>query len=170
MPASIILSKLSWSTPDERALLSNLDLAFGLQRAALVGRNGTGKTTLLKLISGELRPHAGTVTVNGTLGILRQSVQVDPGETVADLFGIAEALALLRKAESGVSTTHEISDADWTLEDPDSAPLPPLGLDALPETRLADNQGGQCTLAHPSARFISEPAFLLLDQSTNNLT
>ncbi|MGB3447347.1 MAG: ATP-binding cassette domain-containing protein, partial [Xanthobacteraceae bacterium] len=71
MPASITLSKCSWSTPDGRALLSDLEQTFGPERAGLVGRNGIGKTTLLKLISGELRPHTGSITVDGTLGILR---------------------------------------------------------------------------------------------------
>lgn len=53
MPASIILSRLSLSTPDGRSLLSNIDLTFGTERAGLVGRNGVGKTTLLAAITGE---------------------------------------------------------------------------------------------------------------------
>ncbi len=169
MPASIILSKLSWSTPDGRALLSDLDLTFGLERAALVGRNGIGKTTLLKLISGELHPHSGTVTVNGTLGVLRQSVQIDPGATVSDLFGIAGALALLRQAESGAATAEELADADWTLEARVAAALARLGLNVEPETRLATMSGGQCTRARLAALIFAEPDFLLLDEPTNNL-
>src|ERR1700739_281571 len=98
MPASITLSNLSWSTPDGRALFSDLELSFLPVRTGLVGRNGAGKTTLLKLIFGEARPHSGMVTVNGTVGILHQAVQVDPDETVADIFGIGKALALLRRA------------------------------------------------------------------------
>ena len=101
MPHSITLSKITWSTPDGHALLSNLDLTFGRERAGLVGRNGVGKTTLLKLVTGDLVPHAGTVTVDGTLGFLRQSVQVGALETIASLFGITEALALLARAGRG---------------------------------------------------------------------
>ncbi|MXQ14941.1 ATP-binding cassette domain-containing protein, partial [Microvirga makkahensis] len=169
MPASIILSKLSWSAPDGRALLSDLDLAFGLERAALVGRNGIGKTTLLKLISGELRPHSGTAAVNGTLGVLRQTVQVAPGETVANLFGIAEALALLRRAASGAATAEELADADWTLEARIASALGQVGLDVEPETRLATMSGGQSTRARLAALIFAEPDFLLLDEPTNNL-
>jgi len=169
MPASIILSKLSWSTPDGRALLADLELTFGPERTGLVGRNGIGKTTLLKLISGELRPSAGTVAVNGTLGILRQTVQVDPGETVADLFGIAEALALLRRAESGEATAEELADADWSLEARVASALGRVGLDARPETPLAAMSGGQGTRARLAALIFAEPDFLLLDEPTNNL-
>ncbi|MCJ9754235.1 ATP-binding cassette domain-containing protein, partial [Neorhizobium sp. BETTINA12A] len=89
---SITLANLSWSTPDGRPLFSNLNLSFGPERAGLVGRNGVGKTTLLKLITGELSPASGTVSVSGSLGVLRQSVQVAPDETIADLFGTREAL------------------------------------------------------------------------------
>ncbi len=169
MPTSITLSNLSWSTPDGLTLLSDVDLSFGLERAGLVGRNGTGKTTLLKLISGELRPHSGTVTVDGTLGILRQTVQVDPDETIADLFGIAEALDLLRRADSGNATAEELADADWTLEARVAAALARLRLEAEPETRLATMSGGQSTRARLAALVFAEPDFLLLDEPTNNL-
>src|SRR5579883_1446482 len=76
MSASIALAHLSWSTPEGRPLLSELDLSFTAERTGLVGRNGVGKTTLLKLIAGEAAPQAGRVSVNGTLGVLRQTVQV----------------------------------------------------------------------------------------------
>ena len=54
MPASIALSDLSYATPDGRALFAGLNLQFGPRRVGLVGRNGVGKSTLLKLISGDL--------------------------------------------------------------------------------------------------------------------
>ncbi|MGB3877563.1 MAG: ATP-binding cassette domain-containing protein, partial [Shinella zoogloeoides] len=116
MPHSITLSKITWSTPDGHTLLSDLDLTFGSERAGLVGRNGVGKTTLLKLVTGDLAPQSGSVTVDGTLGLLRQSVQVAPDETVAGLFGIAEALDLLARAERGEASAEALAGADWTLE------------------------------------------------------
>jgi len=87
--ASITLADLSWSTPDGRPLFANLDLGFEAGRTGLVGRNGVGKTTLLKLVSGDLQPLAGQVTVKGTLGILRQAIQVGPTETSA--IGVARS-------------------------------------------------------------------------------
>ena len=65
MPHSITLSKITWATPDGHTLLSNLDLTFGSERAGLVGRNGVGKTTLLKLVTGALSPQAGSIAVDG---------------------------------------------------------------------------------------------------------
>ena len=45
MPASIILSRLSLSTPDGRSLLSNIDLTFGAERAGLVRIEPNGQET-----------------------------------------------------------------------------------------------------------------------------
>ncbi|MDC9832745.1 ABC-F family ATP-binding cassette domain-containing protein [Rhizobium binxianense] len=169
MPASITLSHLSWSAPDGRSLFSNLDLSFGAERTGLVGRNGVGKTTLLKLISGEVRPLSGTISVNGSLGILHQSVQVAPEETVADLFGATGALAVLRRAEAGDATADELASADWMLEARIALALNRTGLDVPPDTPLAALSGGQRTRAGLAALIFAEPDFLLLDEPTNNL-
>ena len=169
MSASIALSSLSWSTPDGRPLLSNLDLSFSAERTGLVGRNGVGKTTLLKLVSGDLAPQWGRVSVNGTLGVLRQAVQVGVDETVADLFGVREAMALLARAEKGDADADELSAADWTLESRLGAALAKLGLQITPETPLATLSGGQRTRVGLAALVFAEPDFVLLDEPTNNL-
>jgi ATPase subunit of ABC transporter with duplicated ATPase domains len=169
MPASITLSHVSWSAPDGRSLLSDLDLSFGPERTGLVGRNGVGKTTLLKLISGELRAHSGTVAVHGSLGLLRQIVQADPAETIASLFGVDGALAVLRRAEAGEATAEELAHADWTLEARMASALARVGLDARPDTPLSSLSGGQNTRARLAALVLAEPDFLLLDEPTNNL-
>ena len=95
MPATITLQNLGWSTPDGRDLFTNLDLSFGDERTGLVGRNGVGKTTLLRLVTGELTPQTGTVTRDGRLAVLRQSVRPGPDETVADLFGASAGLGYI---------------------------------------------------------------------------
>ncbi len=169
MSASIALSDLSWSTPDGRPLFSGLTLAFGPDRTGLVGRNGVGKTTLLKLISGVLQAPAGRISVDGTLGVLRQRVQVDPDETVADLFGAREGLALLRHAANGDATVDELGRTDWTLETRLAAALARVGLDADADTRLVTLSGGQRTRAGLAALVFADPDFILLDEPTNNL-
>jgi ATPase subunit of ABC transporter with duplicated ATPase domains len=169
MPASIALSSLSWSTPEGRPLLSNLDLSFAAVRTGLVGRNGVGKTTLLKLVSGELEPQSGRVSVNGTVGVLRQAVQVAERETVADLFGVRDALLLLLHAEAGEASVDELAHADWTLEARLAAALAKLGLGATADTKLATLSGGQRTRVGLAALVFSEPDFILLDEPTNNL-
>jgi ATPase subunit of ABC transporter with duplicated ATPase domains len=169
MSASITLSKISWSAPDGRSLFSNLDLTFDAERTGLIGRNGVGKTTLLRLVEGATRPQAGSISVGGTLGVLRQSVQVAPGETIADLFEVTGALALLRRAEAGNATADELADADWALEARIAEALARVGLDTQPEARLAALSGGQRTRAGLAALVFHRPDFILLDEPTNNL-
>jgi ATPase subunit of ABC transporter with duplicated ATPase domains len=169
MSASITLSNLSVFTPDGRSLLTNLDLSFGLERTGLVGRNGVGKTALLHLITGAKRAKSGAVSVHGSLGYLLQTVQVNPEDTVADLFGATEALALLDRAERGEATAADLANADWTLRTRIASTLHRLGLDAEPETLLAALSGGQRTRARLAALVWAKADFLLLDEPTNDL-
>jgi hypothetical protein len=142
MAASIHLSELGYTLPDGRSLFDGLGLTFGPGRTGLVGRNGVGKTTLLKLISGELRPRSGRVSVSGRVAVLRQTLQVDPDATVADLFGVTDALAVLRRAEGGAATDAELNNADWTLESRMASALGRLGLDVPADTLLPSLSGG----------------------------
>jgi ATPase subunit of ABC transporter with duplicated ATPase domains len=169
MPASITISQLSWSAPDGHNVLSDLNLAFSEERCGIVGRNGVGKTTLLRLLSGQLQPTSGRLVVSGSLAMLRQIVQVDPEETIADLFGAANGLALLRRAEAGEADSNDMARADWTLESRIASTLGRVGLDADPDTRLRTLSGGQRTRAALAGIVFAQPDFLLLDEPTNNL-
>jgi ATPase subunit of ABC transporter with duplicated ATPase domains len=122
-------------TPDGKPLYTNLDLSFAAERTGLVGRNGVGKTTLLRLIAGAAALHGGTISVQGRLAVLRQTVQPDRDETIADLFGVTEALAMLARAEAGQATAEDLAAADWTLEARIAAALGRLGLEARPVIR-----------------------------------
>lgn len=169
MPHSIILSGLSWSTPDGRSLFTDLHLAFNAERTGLVGRNGTGKTTLLKLMAGQLCPPAGTVASGSRVGFLQQqSGTIMPG-TVADTFGVGPALATLRLAENGELAVDRLDEADWTLPSRMETALLRLGLAVPPDTPLSKLSGGQRTRVRLAALVFQEPDFLLLDEPTNDL-
>lgn len=167
--ASITVSQLGWSRPGGHPVFANFDLSFAAERVGLVGRNGVGKTTLLKLIVGRLQPHAGTVSVQGRVAVVEQTVQIGARETIADLFDAAEAITVLRHAEAGKASIEELAEADWTAEQRITGALTQVGLDAQPDTPLAALSGGQRTRAALAAAIFSEPDFLLLDEPTNNL-
>ena len=169
MPASISLSNLSWSTPDGTPLFTDLDLTFGPERTGLVGRNGTGKSTLLRVIAGHAPPATGQANVAGSIAMMRQEALEHPEETVADLLGARQALDLIDRAERGRATVEELAEADWTLPARIEAALARCDLSVDPRTRLATLSGGQRSRAALAALILSEPDFLLVDEPTNNL-
>ncbi len=169
MSASITLTGLGWSTPDGVPLFNNINLSFAPERTGLVGRNGTGKTTLLRLITATLPPRTGTIRVHGTLGRMRQELQSSSEETIGDLFGASPALAILDRAAAGQASVEELAEADWTLPTRIEAALVRCGLELEPKTPLSILSGGQRTRARLAALIFHEPDFLLLDEPTNNL-
>lgn len=78
---------IGYVLPDGRPLLE--DVTFRVpegSRVALVGPNGTGKSTLLRIVAGDEQPHAGSVVRSGGLGVMRQDVgRIDDDRSVRDL-------------------------------------------------------------------------------------
>ncbi|HQZ12744.1 MAG TPA: ABC-F family ATP-binding cassette domain-containing protein [Devosia sp.] len=166
---SIQLKALSAATPDGRELFSHLDLSFGFGRTGIIGRNGTGKTTLMLLIAGETSPAAGSVQVDGRIGMLRQSVAAGD-ETVATALGAARELARLARIDAGMPEDGDIEAADWTLPTRIDKALADVGLPQLaPGRPVAALSGGQRTRLALAALLLDAPDFLLLDEPTNNL-
>ena len=169
MPAFITLSNLSWSTPNEAPLFTDLNLTFGAERTGIVGCNGTGKSTLLLMIAGDLSPSSGQVQRASTVAMMRQDQIEREGDTIADLFGVGTALDLLDRADQGLAEARELAEADWTLPARMEAALVRCGLSADPHTRLVTLSGGQRSRAAQAARMLAEPGIQLLDEPTNNL-
>src|SRR5579859_3624628 len=170
MPSFITLAGLSYRTADGRALFSDLNLAFGAERTGLVGRNGVGKSTLLRLMLGELTPSEGSIARSGRVGVLRQNLAPPAGASVADLLGVAEALARLARVERGEGGEDDLALADWTLEERMGAALDEVGLPGLDPARPATSlSGGEATRALLAGLLIDRPDLLLLDEPTNNL-
>jgi ATPase subunit of ABC transporter with duplicated ATPase domains len=167
--SSLSLTDVGWITPTGSPVLRNIDLTLGQRRTGLVGRNGVGKTTLLRIIARDLVPSSGAISSNGMVHLMRQIVAPAAEETVADLFGVDAALDLLARAASGQTTADDLERADWTLEDRITSALVRVELDASATTALTSLSGGERTRAALAAALFAEPDFLLLDEPTNNL-
>ncbi|MFB7030037.1 MULTISPECIES: ABC-F family ATP-binding cassette domain-containing protein [unclassified Streptomyces] len=100
---------LEYYLPDGRVLLGDASFRVGEGAVvALVGANGAGKTTLLRMISGELKPHGGSVTVSGGLGVMSQFVgSVRDGSTVRDLL-VSVAQPRIREAAKAVDEAEHL--------------------------------------------------------------
>ena len=87
------IAGVAYALPDGRPLLRDVNLRVGEgSKTALIGPNGTGKTTLIRIIAGDLSPDEGTVVRSGGLGVMRQFIgQVRDESTVRDLLLLAAA-------------------------------------------------------------------------------
>lgn len=86
------VQRLSYALPDGRVLFDDVSFRIGDgARTALVGANGTGKTTLLHLIAGDLAPAGGAVARVGGVGVMRQFIGSIRDDT--DVRGLLLALS-----------------------------------------------------------------------------
>ncbi|TJZ59118.1 ABC-F family ATP-binding cassette domain-containing protein [Streptomyces piniterrae] len=170
--AAVVCSNLIFAWPDDTPVFDDLSFAVPTGRTGLVAPNGSGKSTLLKLIAGQLSPVYGSLTVNGTLGHLPQSLPLTGNLTVAEVLGIAAVIHALDAVESGdVSEEHfsTIGD-DWDVEERTRAQLDRLGLaDLALDRTLSTLSGGQIVSLGLAAQLLKRPDVLLLDEPTNNL-
>ena len=170
MSALITAEGVSFRTPDGRTLFENLTLAFGRERTGLIGRNGVGKTTLLRLLAGEAEPTSGTVSRRGRIGVLRQALAPAAYASVADELGAAEALARLDRIERGTADAADLDAADWTLPTRLEQALGAVGLSGLDLARpVSILSGGQATRLALARLLVEASDMILLDEPTNNL-
>ena len=100
------VNSVSYSLPDGRPLLNEVSLRVGEgAKVALIGPNGTGKTTLTRIIAGDLATPEGAVTRSGGLGVMRQFIgKVRDESTVRDLL-VSVAPDRIRSAAAEIDRT-----------------------------------------------------------------
>lgn len=169
---SVVLTDLAFTWPDGTPVLDRISASFETGRTGLIGANGTGKTTLLKLIAGELTPATGSITVAGHVGYLPQHLILDTALTVADLLGIREKLDALRAIESGDADPRlfDTLGEAWDIDARARAVLDSFGLRNLNLDRTVGTlSGGESILTALAGLHMTGDGVVLLDEPTNNL-
>ncbi|WP_026543904.1 ATP-binding cassette domain-containing protein [Arthrobacter sp. 35/47] len=115
--AHLDVSNIDYFLSDGRQLLNGVTFKVGEgHKTALIGPNGTGKTTLLRIVAGDITADEGAVTRSGSMGIMRQFVgQVRDDTTVRDLLVSAAPPALAAAAK-------RIDDAELAMMEHDDEP------------------------------------------------
>ena len=163
---------------------SNLAIERG-ERIAVVGRNGEGKSTLLKLIAGEIRPDSGEVRVEGGVRVARLAQEVPHAlsgevfDVVAGALGhVGELLAEFHHlshhldepgATAALARVQTAIDAErgWNVDQRVTEVLARLG---LPEDAdFAAMSGGMKRRVLLARALVIDPDVLLLDEPTNHL-
>ncbi|MCX4832190.1 ATP-binding cassette domain-containing protein [Streptomyces sp. NBC_01016] len=164
------------------------------RRIGLIGENGVGKSTLLRLLAGDDTPDSGSVVRPPDLGFLEQEAPYDATTTIADVLDDAlretrAELAELDRLGDQLARTPEDSDTYaelldtygqllerarehevWDTDRRAEITLAGLGLGTFAHTRtLGSLSGGQRGRLALAALLVRRPTALLLDEPTNHL-
>ncbi|WP_407319456.1 ATP-binding cassette domain-containing protein [Isoptericola halotolerans] len=184
MPSTpaVVLHDLTFSWPDGATPIAGVSGAFTAGRTGLVGLNGTGKSTLLRLVAGRLAPTTGAVAVTGTTDYLPQRVTLDTDATVADLLGVRRVIDAVRAIADGDFRPElfDVVGADgWDLEERAVAALAaadvlagsPAGSPGggVLDRRVGTLSGGEAVLTAVTGVRLRGADVALLDEPTNNL-
>ncbi len=167
-----VLHQLTCQFADGETLFGPLDLAFDRSRCGLVGRNGAGKTQLLRLIAGLDQPGNGHVESHAALAYVAQQPEIAANTTLAQLLGYGEVFAALARIEQGRPLADDIDrlEGRWDLSDRLQSAFAAAGLPAFDPLRSASSlSGGERMRARCAAAFLGEADYLLLDEPTNHL-
>ena len=186
MAATLLARDLTLSFGDQ-LVLDSVDAGVSSRdRVGVVGPNGTGKTTLLRVLAGLLVPDRGSVALappTATVGYLPQEPERRAGETVRAFFarrtGVTAAGAELEAATVTIATDHDRYDVAlerWLgLGGADlDARIGPVWAGLGLEARLLDQDmttlsGGQAARASLGAILLAQFDVFLLDEPTNDL-
>lgn len=169
----LVTHHLSYTIPNTTVQFDDLNLSFEKRRYGLIGDNGVGKTTLLQLLVGQLKPHTGHVLLSGTATYCPQFIEnTQQNLSIIELLGIQKKWHALQRLKKGqmFEDDLEIIGDDWGLETEIKTLLQHLELPTqYLNARFNALSGGQKTKVLLAKSMLASSDFILLDEPTNNL-
>jgi ATPase subunit of ABC transporter with duplicated ATPase domains len=169
---SFILHQVTCQFPTGDTLFGPLNLTLEPSLCALVGRNGSGKTRLLRLLAGLDEPASGHIERFGSHAWVAQQHVISPQTTLAELLGYDAIFTARKRIDSGDYQPDdlELLDGHWDVAERlreafINAKLPPFD----PDKPAGELSGGERIRALLCGAFTAEADFMLLDEPTNHL-
>jgi macrolide transport system ATP-binding/permease protein len=174
----------------DRLVLDGVDLlAHPGQPVGVVGENGVGKSTLLRIVIGQEAADAGSVSLPEDVGLLTQNPEFPPGATVGDVLDVALAPLHdgVRRLESMAARLHDAADGSaaddyaaalewarhhdaWDADRRAELACARFGLGGIGRDHRVDRlSGGQRSRLALAALIVRQPDCVILDEPTNHL-
>jgi len=169
----ITLQHISYTHLNKDLLFSDINLTVNNRdKIALIGSNGVGKSTLLKIIAKELQPSEGKLLVDALPYYVPQVFGQFNHLTIAQALQVEDKLNALKEILDG-NTAEEnftILNDDWTIEDRCNEVLLYWQLNDLDLSQKMETlSGGQKTKVFLAGISIHQPELILLDEPSNHL-
>jgi ATPase subunit of ABC transporter with duplicated ATPase domains len=169
----LVIQNLTYIHPDKELLFKNINLTVNRSsKIALIGNNGTGKSTLLKIIAGIFAPSEGNIYTDDAIYYVPQIFGQYNHLTVAQALRIEDKLQALNEILIGNLTEINIAklNDDWTIEERCIDALKYWQLEDLDWSQKIETlSGGQKTKIFLAGISIHKPALVLLDEPSNHL-
>ncbi|WP_443938192.1 ABC-F family ATP-binding cassette domain-containing protein [Pedobacter sp. MW01-1-1] len=167
------LHNLSYIHPNGDLVFSTLHLALDKhEKIALIGNNGVGKSTLLKLVAQELLPSEGFISLEAEPYYVPQIFGQYNHLTISEALGIAEKINALTEILQGNTAEENFTalNDDWTIQERSAEALDFWGLAHFDlSTQMSSLSGGQKTKVFLAGMNIHQPRLILLDEPSNHL-
>ncbi|MER2497336.1 ATP-binding cassette domain-containing protein [Vibrio neptunius] len=169
----LIASQISHQLETGEWLFRSINLSLNHRITGLTGKNGSGKSVLLSILTGDCLPDAGNVERQGRIATYAQlpSELLVSDMTIAQYLGIDDKLQALRAIEQG-STRQEDFDRlsdDWEVEQRAIELMAHLSIALSLEDFCCNLSGGQLAKLQLYYLFEQSPDILLLDEPSNHL-
>ncbi len=167
------IQNIGYDHPDRERLFGGVSMAVSPgEHVSIVGNNGVGKSTFLRILAGELVPTSGTVHIESHPYFIPQHVGQYDELTVEQAMRVGHKLQALRSILAG-SVTADLLDAvgdDWDIEERCVDALKSWGLVQLDlRQSLSTLSGGEKSRVFLAGIIVHLPECVLLDEPTNHL-
>lgn len=169
---SIVISDLAYHYPNQDNLFARISFSVEKQcKISIVGNNGVGKSTLLKLLAGELSPSEGSVMAASQPYYTPQHTGL-LHKTVAEVLQISDKLKAMKAIIQGSisQADYDTLADDWTIESRYESALEYWLLPHInPDTPVDGLSGGEKTKIYLAGLLLHTPELVLLDEPSNHL-
>lgn len=169
----LILHDITYIHPNRDLLFAGIDLVVNKNdKIALIGNNGTGKSTLLKILAGNLQPASGVVKTTSKPYYVPQIFGQYNAFSVAEALQIADKLNALKQILEGNITDENMTllNDDWAIEERCQEAFIHWQLKDIDlSQKMGTLSGGQKTKVFLAGIAIHRPEIVLLDEPSNHL-